>query len=165
SLGRAAAAARGAAGLLAQARQPAAGHALEAVAHVLLRLDQRSARQQQHGVLFGQAARHLDVIQIGQAGADVDRRRLAVAQRADGAAPSVVPRWAVSPPKRAGGAAGAAASWACTSLGSRPSTWAAEATSRWVRSAEFGIASTPWRWPTCTSTSAFMPGFSRCSGL
>src|SRR5438094_7548110 len=79
--GRGAAGAARRGGVLTQARQPAAGHALEAVAHVLLRLHQRSARQEQDGVCLGQAARHLDVVEVGQAGADVDRRGLAVAQR------------------------------------------------------------------------------------
>src|SRR3989442_1470014 len=79
--GRGAAGAARRGGLLTQARQPATGHALEAVTHVLLRLHERGTRQEQHGVLLGEAARHLDVIEVGQAGADVDRRGLAVAQR------------------------------------------------------------------------------------
>src|SRR5712691_7248652 len=41
-----------AAALLAQSRQPTAGHVLEPVLEVLLRLHQRRAGQQQHGVLL-----------------------------------------------------------------------------------------------------------------
>ena len=49
----------------------------------------------------------------------------------------------------------------CTASAERPSTSAADPTSRWVRSAEFGTARTPSRWPTWTSTSLFIPGRSR----
>ena len=54
--------------------------------------------------------------------------------------------------------AAASIGWSWSSL--IPSTIAAEPTSRSVRSAELGTASTFSRWPTCTCTSAFMPGFS-----
>ncbi len=82
--------------------------------------------------------------------------------------PSEAELWTVSPPARGPGAAGAgveAASCCITCWGSRPSTCAAEATSRWVRSAALGIASTPGRWPTWISTSVFIPGLSRCPGF
>ena len=42
---------------------------------------------------------------------------------------------------------------------------AAEPTSRGVRSAAFGTASTPWRCPMWISTSVFIPGLSRWSGF
>ena len=53
-----------------------------------------------------------------------------------------------------------AASCRCTASVERPSTWAAEPTSRGVRSAAFGTASTLSRRPTWISTSVFIPGLS-----
>src|SRR5207247_6141520 len=43
---------------------------LEALAELLLRLDQRRARQDEHGVLLFHAGRDLDVVLIGQARLD-----------------------------------------------------------------------------------------------
>ena len=67
------------------------------------------------------------------------------------------------------GLARAVESWSAscrvTSFGSSPRTWAADDTSRSVRSAAVGMASTFCRCPICTATSAFMPGRSRPSGL
>ena len=60
---------------------------------------------------------------------------------------------------------GAVASRCSTRSGSRPSTLAAEPTSRCVRSAALGTASTPWRCPVWTLTSVFIPGLSRCPGF
>src|SRR5438445_1355495 len=63
--------------LLPQSRQPPAGDVLEALAELLLRLDQRRARQDEHGVLLFHAGRDLNVVLIGQA--RLDRRRRDVA--------------------------------------------------------------------------------------
>lgn len=54
--------------------------------------------------------------------------------------------------------AGSLASCSWTLLGSRPSTRAAEPTSRGVRSAAFWTASTLSAWPMWISTSALIPG-------
>src|SRR6266480_2357343 len=65
--------------LLLHARQ--ATNAPHPLLHVALRIDQRRAGQHQHRVLLGQPAKHLDVVEVGQPGADLHRRRLAVLQR------------------------------------------------------------------------------------
>src|SRR5437762_12778248 len=56
-----------------KSRQPSAGDVLEALAELLLRLDQRRARQDEHGVLLFHAGRDLNVVLIGQA--RLDRHR------------------------------------------------------------------------------------------
>src|SRR5207248_456895 len=50
---------------------------------LLLRLHERRARQHQNRVLLRQAARHLDVVLIGEAGPDRHRHRLAMPQGED----------------------------------------------------------------------------------
>src|SRR2546429_4487952 len=67
--------------LLAHAGQPTPGHVLEALAELLLRLHQRSARQHQHRVPVREPARDLDVVLIGEAGANRHGRDLVAAQR------------------------------------------------------------------------------------
>src|SRR6267378_4898452 len=53
--------------LLLQARQAAAArHVAHALLHVTLRVEQRRARQHQDRVLLGQAAQHLDVVEVGE---------------------------------------------------------------------------------------------------
>src|SRR5256885_1410245 len=69
--------------LRSQAGQPAAGDVLEPLAELLLRLHERRARQHQNRVLLRQAARHLDVVLIGEAGPDRHRHRLAMPQGED----------------------------------------------------------------------------------
>src|SRR5882762_5651964 len=69
--------------LLLHARQAAAGHLAHALLHVALRVEQRRTRQHQHRVLLRQAADDLDVVEIGEARANLDRCRLAVFQRED----------------------------------------------------------------------------------
>src|SRR5438034_1063612 len=69
--------------LLSQAGQPAAGDVLDPLAELLLRLHERRARQHQNPVLLRQAARHLDVVLIGEAGPDRHRHRLAMPQGED----------------------------------------------------------------------------------
>src|SRR5207249_7994781 len=59
--------------LLPQSRQPPARDVLEALAELLLRLNQRRARQDEHGVLLFHAGRDLNVVLIGQA--RLDRHR------------------------------------------------------------------------------------------
>src|SRR5438067_6496572 len=63
--------------LLPQSRQPPARDVLEALAELLLRLDQRRARQDEHGVLLFYAGRDLDVVLIGQARLDGHRGDIA----------------------------------------------------------------------------------------
>src|SRR3954447_11212293 len=53
----------------------AAGHPIGPLLHFLLRLHQARARQHQHRVRLAQSAHHLAVIQVGEPGADPDRRR------------------------------------------------------------------------------------------
>ena len=76
-------------------------------------------------------------------------------------------RAAARPPAlaRALGAAARGAAASAPPPCESPSTCAAEATSRWVRSAALGTASTLSRWPTWISTSVFMPGRSSPSRL
>src|SRR5258706_1758324 len=69
--------------LLLHARQAAAGDVAHALLHVALRIEQRRARQHEDGVLLGQAAHDLDVVEISEAGANLHRRRLAVLERED----------------------------------------------------------------------------------
>src|SRR6266545_5647256 len=69
--------------LLLDTRQAAAGDVAHPLLHVTLRVEQRRARQHEHGVLLRQAAEDLDVIEIGEAGANLHRRRLAVLERED----------------------------------------------------------------------------------
>src|SRR5258705_1468806 len=69
--------------LLLHARQPAAGDVPHPLLHVALRVDQRRARQDQHGVLLAEAAHDFDVVEISEPGANLDRRRLTVLERED----------------------------------------------------------------------------------
>src|SRR5258706_3890290 len=69
--------------LLLHARQAAASDVAHALLHVALRIEQRRARQHQHGILLGQAAHDLDVVEIGEARANLHRRRFAVLERED----------------------------------------------------------------------------------
>src|SRR2546425_12198269 len=48
---------------------------------LLLRLDERRARQHEHRVLVRQPARHLDVVLVGEAGADRDGQDRPAPQR------------------------------------------------------------------------------------
>src|SRR4051812_40746040 len=64
--------------LLLQARQAAAGYAAHALLHVALRVEQRGAGENQDSVLLRQAAHDFDVIEIGQPGANLDRRRFSL---------------------------------------------------------------------------------------
>src|SRR2546425_7240138 len=64
---------RGLRRVLPQSRQPPARDVLEALAELLLRLDQRRARQDEHGVLLFHAGRDLNVVLIGQARPDRHR--------------------------------------------------------------------------------------------
>src|SRR5256884_7272448 len=97
--------------LLPQSRQPPAGDVLEALAELLLRLDQRRARQDEHGVLLLHAGRDLNVVLIGQA--RLDRHRgdvagaahehdIAVSRSSPGAsrAPAPTPPPTPPPPTR-----------------------------------------------------------------
>src|SRR5437667_9909086 len=69
--------------LLLHARQTTAGDVAHPLLHVALRVQERRARQHEHGILLRQAAQDLDVIEIGEAGADLHRRRLAVLEGED----------------------------------------------------------------------------------
>src|SRR5437667_4755160 len=64
--------------LLLNAGQAASGDVAHPLLHVALRVQERGARQHEHGILLRQAAQDLDVIEIGEAGADLHRRRLAL---------------------------------------------------------------------------------------
>src|SRR5882762_11730325 len=90
--------------LLLDAGQAAASHLAHALLHVALRVEQRRARQDQHRVLLGQAAHDLDVVEIGEPGADLHWSRLAVLEREDDVARRLAGATAES------AAAGAAAS-------------------------------------------------------
>src|SRR2546423_6370758 len=57
--------------LLLHAGQAAAGDVAHALLHVALRVEQRRARQDEDGVLLGQSAHHLDVIEIGESRPDL----------------------------------------------------------------------------------------------
>src|SRR5439155_17361563 len=99
--------------LLLQAGQAAAGHGPHPVAHVALRVQERRARQHEHGVLVGQAAADLQVIEVGEPGADLDRCGRALAQyehdvAGDVAAPSAGTAALAEAEPAAAGAAGAA---------------------------------------------------------
>src|SRR5262245_61008319 len=52
----------------------AAGHPIGPLLHLLLGLHQTRARQHQHRVGLAQSAHHLAVVEIGETGADPDRR-------------------------------------------------------------------------------------------
>src|SRR6185369_5467650 len=67
--------------LLLQTGQAAARDALHALLHVALRVEQRRAGQDQNRVLFAQPVEHLDVVEIGETGANLHRRGLPVLQR------------------------------------------------------------------------------------
>src|SRR5437899_4502338 len=93
--------------LLPQSRQAPAGDVLEALAELLLRLDQRRARQDEHGVLLLHAGRDLNVVLIGQA--RLDRHRgdvagaahehdIAVSRSSPGASRAPAPAPAPPPP-------------------------------------------------------------------
>src|SRR5512139_4076501 len=63
--------------LLLQTRQPAtARHIAHALLHVALRIEQRRARQHQDRVPLREPVQDLDVIEVGEARADLDRRGL-----------------------------------------------------------------------------------------
>src|SRR5882762_1053919 len=64
--------------LLLDAGQAAARHLAHALLHVALRVQQRRARQDQHRVLLGQAAHDLDVVEIGETGANLQRSGFSV---------------------------------------------------------------------------------------
>src|SRR5213596_2410807 len=70
-------------GLLLDLRQTAARDAAHPLLHVALRVEERRARQHQDRILFRQAVHDLDVIEIGEPGADLDRCRLALLHRED----------------------------------------------------------------------------------
>src|SRR5437870_11847254 len=80
--------------LLPNSRQPPAGDVLEALAELLLRLDQRRARQDEHGVLLFHAGRDLNVVLIGQARLDRSRRDVAGAAHEHDLAVSRSSPWA-----------------------------------------------------------------------
>src|SRR3954447_2709952 len=90
--------------LLLHAREPAAGEAAHALLHVALGIDERRARQHQHGVLLGEPVGDLDVIEVGQPGTDLDGRGFAVAQHEDDVA-----RHVTAAPRPAASTASAAA--------------------------------------------------------
>src|SRR6266481_3224267 len=69
--------------LLLNAGQAAASDVAHALLHVALRIEQRRARQHEHGILLGQPAHDLDVVEIGEPGADLHWSRLAVLERED----------------------------------------------------------------------------------
>src|SRR2546429_350203 len=46
-----------------------------ALLHVALRVQQRRAGQHEHGIVFGQAAHYLDVVEIGETGANLRDRK------------------------------------------------------------------------------------------
>src|SRR5689334_17765562 len=94
--------------LLLDAGQAAAGHLAHALLHVALRVEQRRTRQHQHRILLRQTAHDLDVVEIGEAGADLDRSRLAFLEREDdvargltGVAPELASATSPAPPARA----------------------------------------------------------------
>src|SRR5258708_37354148 len=66
--------------LLLDARQAAAGDVAHALLHVALRIEQRRARQHEHGTLLGQAAHDLDGLGIAQARAILHPLRVAGAE-------------------------------------------------------------------------------------
>src|SRR5207253_798469 len=79
--------------LLSQAREPAAGHVLEALLELLLGLHQRGTREDQDRVLVSQAGRDFDVILIRQTRLDRHRHDLPGAAREhDVAVPLTAPR-------------------------------------------------------------------------
>src|SRR5512141_75599 len=63
--------------LLHAGHAAAAGHAVDALLHVLLRLDHARARQHQHRVTLLDAGHDLAVVEVGETGADVGRHDLA----------------------------------------------------------------------------------------
>src|SRR5437867_5703385 len=69
--------------LLLYAGQAATREAAHALLHVTLGIEQRRAGKHEHGVLLGQTAHHLDMIEIGKSGANLHRRRLSFAERED----------------------------------------------------------------------------------
>src|SRR5258705_12828705 len=69
--------------LLLDAGQAAAGHLAHALLHVALRVEQRRTRQHQHGILLRQAAHDFDVVEVGEAGTDLHRRRLSLPEDED----------------------------------------------------------------------------------
>src|SRR5216684_1313284 len=84
--------------LLPQSRQPPARDVLEALAELLLRLDQRRARQDEHGVLLFHAGRDLNVVLIRQARLDRHRGDVAgAAHEHDIAVPRSSPRASRAP--------------------------------------------------------------------
>src|SRR5438132_4199736 len=93
--------------MLPQSRQPAPGDVLEALAELLLRLYERRARQHEHRVPLRQAARHLDVVLIGEPGPDRHRQRLPVPQGKDDEVAAELPPGSPAAPS-AGSAAPAA---------------------------------------------------------
>src|SRR5437667_1620536 len=85
--------------LLPQSRQPPARDVLEALAELLLRLNQRRARQDEHGVLLFHAGRDLNVVLIGQARLDRHRGDVAgAAHEHDIAVSRSSPRASRAPP-------------------------------------------------------------------
>src|SRR3989454_2387461 len=69
--------------LLLDAGQAAASDVAHALLHVALRIEQRRAGQHEHGILLGQAAHDLDVVEIGESGTDLHRRRLPLLEDED----------------------------------------------------------------------------------
>src|SRR5882762_8584504 len=78
--------------LLAHAGQPTAGHVLEALAELLLRLHERRARQHEDRVVLRQTTRDFDVVLVGEARADRNGNRGAAAEHEDDVARATAAR-------------------------------------------------------------------------